>query len=99
MATALRLSAETQDLEEDWDPQGLNSLDKEVLESFGEAEDDTANEEGKEGASNVPVPQDGEEEMRSDDLDRDGLTELEEMERLLKDEESPLDFAMVAEEE
>ncbi len=96
MATALRISAEAQDLEEDWDPQGLNSLDKEILESFGDS-----GEEDEEVVTPTEVPRTDEdgEEIHSDDLDRDGLTELEEMERLLKSEESPLDFAMVAEEE
>jgi hypothetical protein len=93
MATALRISAEAQDLEEDWDPQGLNSLDKEILESFGSSDDDE-----EEPIVTPPVTED-DGEIHSDDLDRDGLTELEEMERLLKSEESPLDFAMVAEDE
>jgi len=96
MATALRLSADSQDLEEDWDPQGLNSLDKEVLESFGGMEEDA---EIEEAAVPESVSSEDEEEIHSDDLDRDGLTELEEMEQLLQKEESPLDFAMVAEEE
>jgi hypothetical protein len=96
MATALRIPTETQDLEEDWDPQGLNSLDKDILESFGDSEEETEAVEVVEAV----VDEDGDDEgMHSDDLDRDGLTELEEMERLLKSEESPLDFAMVAEEE
>jgi hypothetical protein len=94
MATAFRIPTETQDLEEDWDLQGLNSLDKDVLESFS----DDAEEEIEPAAPRaLESAEDG--EINSEDLDRDGLKELEEMERLLKSEESPLDFAMVAEEE
>jgi len=96
MATALRIPTDVQDLEEDWDPQGLNSLDKDVLESFGDSSDEET-EEGVEAVSTSEALED--EGVNSDDLDRDGLTELEEMERLLKSEESPLDFAMVTDEE
>jgi hypothetical protein len=96
MATALRIPTETQDLEEDWDPQGLNSLDKDVLESFGDSEEE-AEVDVRAGVLLGQI--EDEDGVHSDDLDRDGLTELEEMERLLKSEESPLDFAMVAEEE
>lgn len=88
---AMRIpTAEMPDIEEEWDPQGLNRFAKDELESFSGDEDPEV--------KNEPVSS-MEEEGRSSDLDRDGLAELEEMEMSLLAEESPLDFAMVSEEE
>ncbi len=91
----LRLSREVPEIVEDeWDPQGLNSIDKNELESFSEEgeEDDEAKKEDS------IIEDEPEEEEQSSDLDLDGLTELEQMERNLLQEES-FDFAMVGEEE
>jgi len=91
----LRLSREMPEIVEDeWDPQGLNSIAKDELESFSEEageEDETTEEE-------PAIMEDDQEEEQSKDLDLDGLTELEQMERNLLQEES-FDFAMVGEEE
>ena len=90
-----RLSRELPDVVEDeWDPQGLNCLDKGILESFSESEE--GEEEGVQKESLISEDDDPEEQ--SGDLDLDGLTELEQMERNLLLEES-FDFAMVGEEE
>lgn len=72
-----RLNPETPPVEEEWDPQGLNSLNKEELESFSRDEE----EEMKAGQAAIAdaLP----EADPSDDLDRDGLEELEEMEHAL----------------
>ncbi|MBD3251189.1 hypothetical protein GF380_01820 [Candidatus Uhrbacteria bacterium] len=84
------------DLEtEEWDPQGLNSIDKDELESFSSAEE----EEEELVEETTEEEEEEEEEEVSSDLDRDGLIELEEMELSLRAEESMLDFAMVGEED
>lgn len=91
----LRLSRELPEIVEDeWDPQGLNSLDKNELESFSEEGDE---DEGAKEECSI-MEDEVEEEEQSSDLDLDGLTELEQMERNLLQEES-FDFAMVGEEE
>jgi hypothetical protein len=62
-----------------------------------EEDEDEFDEEAEEGA--VPAVADEDEEKgASDDLDKDGLAELEEMEQQLLQEEPVLDFAMVEEE-
>jgi hypothetical protein len=93
------LTPETPDLEDEWDPQGLNSLAKDELESFG-IDDEEEDTEMKIEVDSLTIIEGSEEneEVRSSDLDRDGLTELEEMEKSLLAEESPLDFVMIGEE-
>ena len=83
--------------EENWDPQGLNSIEKDELESFSVDEEDDEDETPVEEVIDV-IELPDEEETPSADLDVDGLTELEQMERNLLQEES-FDFAMVGEEE
>lgn len=78
--------------EDEWDPQGLNSIAKHELESFSASGDENEPIPAVKGA--VPEKIDP-----ADDLEKDGLAELEEMERLLKAEEPMLDFAMITEEE
>lgn len=90
----MRIPSGEPDLEDEWDPQGLNSLAKDELESF--SSDDDAEPVIEE---QVNVEEANNEEVHSSDLDRDGLIELEEMEMSLLAEESPLDFAMVGEED
>lgn len=83
--------------EENWDPQGLNSIEKDELESFSADEEEEEDEPIiEEEIDIIEVPD--EEELPSAELDVDGLTELEQMERNLLQEES-FDFAMVGEEE
>jgi len=60
-----------------------------------EEDDDYDDEDVSDSAS---TDDDEEEEDASDDLDKDGLEELEEMEQQLLQEEPVLDFAMVEEE-
>jgi hypothetical protein len=88
----MRIPSKEPDLVDDWDPQGLNSLAKDELESF--SSDDDA-----EPVIEEPLKIEVDEEAHSADLDRDGLVELEEMEMSLLAEESPLDFVMVGEED
>lgn len=90
----LRIARDVPEFEDEWDPQGLNSLNKDELESFSDDEEENA---GSEEA--LKAAWDVDEDEESDDLDRDGLTELEEMERNLLQEQSILDFAMVGDEE
>lgn len=91
----MRIPSGESDLIDDWDPQGLNSLAKDELESFSSDEDPEAVLEDE----IIDEGQEEGEDVYSSDLDRDGLTELEEMERSLLAEEHTLDFAMVGEEE
>jgi len=77
--------------EDEWDPQGLNSIAKEDLESFSKTEE----EEEPKKISPAPVV----EVDPADDIGRDGLAELEAMEQRLRAEEPILDFAMITEEE
>ncbi|MFA5129595.1 MAG: hypothetical protein WC477_01600 [Patescibacteria group bacterium] len=87
--------------EDEWDPQGLNSIDKDELESFGVDEDDDGDEDdGIDEDDDVEVVEvnDEDDAVPPAELDVDGLTELELMEKNLLQEES-FDFAMVGEEE
>lgn len=92
------------ELEEDeWDPQGLNAMSFENDEEGDEEdEEEEVSADDEEGLDAVVVlaDEDEDEETESDSvgLDVDGLTELEQMERSLLQEES-LDFAMIGEEE
>lgn len=84
--------------EDEWDPQGLNAIEKGELESFG---DSTEDEEGLDGVTVVSIDavvDDETDRAESEDLGLDGLTELELMERTLLQEEA-LDFVGVGEEE
>lgn len=100
------MSRNAQDVEfeeEEWDPQGLNTIGKEELESFGikedeeDVEDEDAVEEDPIVEEDAEEEQDGE-ENRAVDLNYDGLKELEDMERSLRQEES-FDFVLISEEE
>jgi hypothetical protein len=93
----MRIPSGEPDLVDDWDPQGLNSLAKDELESFSSDDEDV--EVVIKDEIVVEETEEEEQDVYSADLDRDGLTELEEMEMSLLAEESPLDFAMVGEEE
>lgn len=83
--------------EDEWDPSGLNAIEKVDLESFS---DPAGDEEELDGVTVVTIETLGEDEneTESEDLGLDGLTELELMERSLLQEES-LDFIGVGEEE
>jgi hypothetical protein len=85
----LRIPTETAP-EDEWDPQGLNSITKDELESFSDSGEEGDGTAGK-GAGGGVDP--------SDDLEKDGLAELEEMEQQLQAEKPILDFAMITEEE
>ena len=89
----IRIAKEPVLEEEEWDPQGLNALDKDELESFSSDEDEEEEEPEEDQEDDWD-----EEEDESEDLSVDGLTELEQMERSLRAEES-FDFAMLVEEE
>ncbi len=87
-------SGEPTFIDEGDDPQGLNSYDKSVLESFSIDPEDEEDVE--------PVVEELDAEEEKDDLEHDGLDglkELEEMERNFLAEEPMLDFAMIGEEE
>lgn len=91
------------ELEEDeWDPQGLNAMSFESDEDEDEEEDEEVAADDEEGLEAVVELTDDEDEEEGEadavGLDVDGLTELEQMERSLLQEES-LDFAMIGEEE
>ncbi len=83
--------------EDEWDPSGLNAIEKVDLESFS---DPGEGEEELDGVTIVTIDTVEEDvgESESEDLGIDGLTELELMERSLLQEES-LDFIGVGEEE
>lgn len=83
--------------EDEWDPSGLNAIEKVDLESFS---DPGEGEEELDGVTIVTIDtaEEGAGEVESEDLGIDGLTELELMERSLLREES-LDFIGVGEEE
>ena len=86
--------------EDEWDPQGLNAIEKGELESFGDSTEE--DEEGLDGVTVVSIDAVIDDETggraESEDLGLDGLTELELMERTLPQEEA-LDFVGVGEEE
>lgn len=83
--------------EENWDPQGLNSIEKDELESFSaDEEEDDEPIVVEEEVDIIELPD--EEESPAREPAFDGLSELEQMEQNLLKEES-FDFAMVGEEE
>jgi hypothetical protein len=97
---------------DDWDAQGYGGPEDEQLSALGmhtvgtddadekdeESEEDDALEE-EEVAEGTDDKNDPSLADPSDDLDKDGLKELEEMEQQLLQEEPLLDFTMAEEEE
>lgn len=83
------------------DPQAAESDQLMALgmhETSADDEEDEDEFDDEETAADASVKDKDDEEGASDDLDKDGLAELEEMEQQLLQEEPVLDFAMVEEE-
>jgi hypothetical protein len=99
-------SIRDQEFEEDeWDPSGVNAMTFTTDGDDAEADKDAEDEDDDDlEASEVLVVEDEDDESADaedpTDLDVDGLTELERMEKRLRLEDDPLeDFAMIVEEE